>query len=303
MIAFVFPGQGAHYTGMGNLILRQHPTALRLAEAAGARLGIDLRRICLQGPDLVLQQTENAQPAILLLSLVLLQALAERGIVPQAVAGHSLGEYAALVAAGGVDPLDALALVRARGLAMAAATEGTMAAVLGLSDAEVEAACRAAGGAVVPANYNAPGQLVISGEVAAVERATRLLQERGARRVVALPVGGAFHSPLMGVATQRLKSALATLSLQPLRLPMAFNVDAAIHQDVPTVRRLMAEQLTAPVRWSRCVQTLWELGVRSFVEVGPRRTLTALIRRILPEARVHPVEDLDSLPRAAHAIQ
>jgi len=303
MIALVFPGQGAQHAGMGRRILQQHLPARQLAETAADRLGVDLRRLCLEGPEEALQRTENAQPAILLVSLALLGALAERGARPAAVAGHSLGEYGALVAAGGLEPLEALALVRERGLAMAAAPAGSMAAVLGLPDAEVEAACREAGGVVGPANYNAPGQSVISGEPAAVERAVELLQARGARRVVPLRVSGAFHSPLMGVAARRLAAALERAPLRALRLPMAFNVDGKVHRDVDSIRRLMVEQVTAPVRWTRCVQTLWDQGVRTFVEVGPQKTLSALIRKTIGAANVVNVDDLDALESAKLAVQ
>lgn len=300
MIAFIFPGQGAQHPGMGRRILAERP---QLAEAAAERLGLDLRHLCLEAAETELRRTENAQPALLLVSLLLLEALAPAGIRAAAAAGHSLGEYGALVAGGGLEPLDALELVRKRGLAMAAAPDGAMAAVLGLPDSEVESACREAGGLVVPANYNAPGQVVISGEVAAVERALEILQARGARRVVRLRVSGAYHSPLMAPAAGRLAEALAVAPLQPLRIPVVFNVDAAIHQDVQSVRRLLVEQLTAPVRWVQSVQALWDHGVRSFVEVGPQRTLSGLIRRIVPEAELHNVEDWDSLKATVTGLQ
>jgi [acyl-carrier-protein] S-malonyltransferase len=295
MIAMVFPGQGAQHPGMGRRILQEHPPARELARAASDRLGFDLTRLCLDGPEETLQRTEYAQPAILLVSLTLLAALVERGGPPAAVAGHSLGEYAALVAAGGLEPLEALALVHERGQAMAAAPLGTMAAVLGLPDAEVAAACADAGGIVVAANYNAPGQVVISGECDAVERAADLLRARGARRVVALRVGGAFHSPLMAPAASRFAAALDQAPLRPLGLPMAFNVDGAVHQEVASVRRLMLEQVTAPVRWTQCVRTLKDRGAQTFVEVGPQKTLTALIRKTVDAAAVVNVEDLESL--------
>ncbi len=303
MIALVFPGQGAQYPGMGRRILQEDPDAQQLARAGSARLGFDLTELCLQGPDEALQRTENAQPAILLVSLALLGALVARGVRPAVVAGHSLGEYAALVAAGSLAAPEALALVRERGLAMAAAPQGIMAAVLGLPDAEVEAACVEAGGTVVAANYNAPGQVVISGEADAVGRAVHLLRARGARRVVALKVGGAFHSPLMAVAAGRLAAALKQAPLRPLAIPMAFNADGALHQEVANVRRLMVEQLTAPVRWAQCVRTLWERGVRTFVEVGPQKTLTALIRKTIDAADLISVEDLESLDSAKLAVQ
>jgi [acyl-carrier-protein] S-malonyltransferase len=288
---------------MGRQILQEDPAAQALARAASDRLGIDLVHLCLDAPVSELQQTENAQPALLLVSLVLLGALQRQGIRPQAAAGHSMGEYAALVAAAALEPLDALALVRERGLAMATAKEGAMAAVIGLADQEVEAACAEAGEGVVAANYNAPGQVVISGPRAGVERATQLLQARGARRIVPLKIGGAFHSPLVAPAADRLRVALEQATLRPLQIPVAFNVDAGVYQDVASVRRLMLEQLTAPVRWVQCIQTLWDRGVRTFVEVGPQQTLTGLIRRITPEAILHNVEDLDSLRAVAAALQ
>lgn len=303
MIAFVFPGQGAQLPGMGRQILLEDPDSAALARAASDRLGIDLVRLCLDAPIHELQQTENAQPALLLVSLALLGALQRQGIRPQAAAGHSMGEYGALVAAQALEPLDALALVRERGLAMATAKEGAMAAVLGLADHEVEVACADAGEGVVAANYNAPGQVVISGPRAGVARATELLQVRGARRIVPLKIGGAFHSPLVAPAAGRLQLALEQVTLRPLQIPVAFNVDAGVYQDVASVRRLMLLQLTAPVRWVQSIQALWNRGVRTFVEVGPQKTLTGLIRRITPEATLHNVEDLDSLREVAAELQ
>jgi [acyl-carrier-protein] S-malonyltransferase len=288
---------------MGRQILQEDPDSQALARAASERLGIDLVRLCLKAPIEELQQTENAQPALLLVSLALLGALQRQGVRPQAAAGHSMGEYGALVAAQALEPLDALALVRERGLAMATAREGAMAAVLGLADQQVEAACAEAGEGVVAANYNAPGQVVISGPRAGVERASQLLQARGARRIVPLKIGGAFHSPLVAPAATRLQVALEQATLRPLQIPVAFNVDAGVYQDVASVRRLMLEQLTAPVRWVQCIQTLWDRGVHTFVEVGPQKTLTGLIRRITPEATLHNVEDLESLRAVAAGLQ
>jgi [acyl-carrier-protein] S-malonyltransferase len=288
---------------MGRQILQEDPDSQALARAASERLGIDLVRLCLKAPIEELQQTENAQPALLLVSLALLGALQRQGVRPQAAAGHSMGEYGALVAAQALEPLDALALVRERGLAMATAREGAMAAVLGLADQQVEAACAEAGEGVVAANYNAPGQVVISGPRAGVERASQLLQARGARRIVPLKIGGAFHSPLVAPAATRLQVALEQVTLRPLQIPVAFNVDAGVYQDVASVRRLMLEQLTAPVRWVQCIQTLWDRGVHTFVEVGPQKTLTGLIRRITPEATLHNVEDLESLRAVAAGLQ
>jgi [acyl-carrier-protein] S-malonyltransferase len=267
-----------------------------LVRQAEERLAMPLGRLMLEGPEAELQATENAQPAILFHSLALLRQAAARGLDPDGVAGHSLGEFAGLVAAGALEPIDALSAVRARGQAMAAAatTGSGMVAVLGLEDAIVERICAGVPG-VVPANYNAPGQVVISGTEPALEAVGPLLQQAGARRLVPLPVSAAFHSPLMAGAAKVFGAAWEQIPLQELQRAQVFNADAQVHRGVAEVRGLMVGQLTGPVRWRQSVQRLQELGIDTFVEIGPRRTLTALVKKILPRAVVHNIEDMSSL--------
>ena len=260
------------------------------------RLDMPLGRLMLDGPEAELQATEIAQPAIVFHSLALLRHLVAHGVEPAAIAGHSLGEFPALVAAGGLDPLDALAAVQARGQAMAAgAVSGSgMIAVLGLDDATVERIC-GQGDGVVPANYNAPGQVVISGSASALERVTPLLQAAGARRLVRLPVSAAFHSPLMAGAAATFAAAWDKIPLRRLARPQVFNADAQVHAEPAEVRSLMVGQLTGPVRWTQSVQRLQGLGVDTFVEIGPGHTLTGLVKKIVPGAVLHNIEDVASM--------
>jgi [acyl-carrier-protein] S-malonyltransferase len=285
-----------------DLLERDQGSAAFLAEAE-ARLQMPLGRLMLEGPEAELQATENAQPAILFHSLALLRLLAGR-LRPSLVAGHSMGEFAALTAGEALDPLDALAAVRARGAAMSAAAPSAsgMIAVLGLADDAVERICTSSAGLVVVANYNAPGQVVISGSEAGLRTVSPHLQAAGAKRLVRLPVSGAFHSPLMVHAAQVFAAAWAKIPLRRLRRPQVFNADAAVHVEPEEVRRLMVGQLTGPVRWTQSVQRLQDLGADHYVEVGPRRTLTGLVKKILPGAVVHNIEDLASMNSVLETI-
>jgi [acyl-carrier-protein] S-malonyltransferase len=290
---------------MARDLVEQDAAAAEFLRQAEVRLGMPLGRLMLKGPEVELQATENAQPAILFHSLALLRLLASRGVRASLVAGHSMGEFAGLVAAEALDPLDALAAVRARGGAMAAAAPAAsgMIAVLGLPDVAVERICAASGGLVVVANYNAPGQAVISGSDTGLSAVSPQLQAAGAKRLVRLPVSGAFHSPLMVQAAQVFAAAWEKIPLRHLRRPQVFNADAQVHQQPDDVRRLMVGQLTGPVRWTQSVQRLQQLGADTYIEVGPRRTLTGLVKKILPGAVVHNIEDVPSLTaylQAAH---
>jgi [acyl-carrier-protein] S-malonyltransferase len=277
------------------LIEQDRETQAFLAQAED-RLSMPLGRLMLEGPEPSLQATENAQPAIVFHSLALLAKLAARGLRPDAVAGHSLGEFPALVAAGGIERFDALLAVYARGRAMAeAAPAGSgMVAVLGLDDAQVEAACSRIAG-VVPANFNAPGQIVISGPNEALDAVRPELEKAGARRQVRLPVSAAFHSPLMSSAAQRFAERWEPIPLKPLVVPQVFNADAEVHEDPSEIRPLMVGQLTGPVRWTQSVRRLQGLGVDTFVEIGPGRTLTGLVKKIVPGAVLHNIDDMVSL--------
>jgi [acyl-carrier-protein] S-malonyltransferase len=285
---------------MGRDLFEGDATTRAFLRAAEERLpGVALRRLMTEGPAEELTSTQNAQPAILFVSLALLRLLEAEGVRANAVAGHSLGEFAGLVAAGGLDPLDALQTVHGRGQAMVATAPagGAMAAVLGLEDQVLERVLGEHGGdhAVVAANYNAPGQVVVSGTAAGLASITPFLLRAGARRIVPLEVSAAFHSPQMARAAEAFRTVWDRVALKSLSLPQVFNVDAQVHSDAAQIRELMLRQLTSPVRWSGCVRNLWELGVRTFVEVGPRRTLTGLVKKIQPEASTHNVEDLASL--------
>jgi len=282
---------------MARDLLERDAASADLLRQAEDRLAMPLWRLMLKGPEAELQATENAQPAILFHSVALLGLLSARGLRPSLVAGHSMGEFAGLVAAEALDPLDALATVRARGEAMSAAAPKAsgMVAVLGLPDSVVEQACAASGGLVVVANYNAPGQVVISGSDAGLSAVGPQLESAGAKRLVRLPVSGAFHSPLMANAAQVFAAAWGKIPLGALQRPQVFNADAQVHQDPAEVRRLMVGQLTGPVRWTQSIQRLQQLGADTYIEVGPRRTLTGLVKKILPGAVVHNVEDLTSM--------
>ena len=278
--ACVFPGQGAQYVGMGKDLYEQNETVRALFERANEVLGFRITDIMFEGTAEELKQTKVTQPAVFLHSVAMAAAL---GVTPDAVAGHSLGEFSALVVSGALTFEEGLRLVAKRAEAMQQACEavpGTMAAVLNLSDEAVEAACAAVEGVVVAANYNCPGQLVISGEVSAVEAACVKCKEAGARRALVLPVGGAFHSPLMEPAREELARAIAAADFQTPRCPIYQNVDAKPHTDPVEIRTNLIAQLTAPVRWTQIVQQMTADGVDNYLELGPGTVLQGLIRKI-----------------------
>ncbi|HKY34007.1 MAG TPA: ACP S-malonyltransferase [Candidatus Polarisedimenticolia bacterium] len=289
MIGFVFPGQGSQAAGMGKDLAEAFPVCRRTFQEADEALGMAISRLCFEGPDSELQLTAVAQPAILAASVAAWRALAEAGIAPRAVAGHSLGEYSALVAAGSLDFGDALRLVRRRGLYMQEAVpvgEGSMAAILGLDRETLEEVCRqareeqGAGAVAAPANLNAPGQVVISGHTAAVDRAVALAQQRGARRAVRLQVSAPFHCELMRPAAERLAADLEAAAFADPAVAVVTNVDARPVRTGAEARRALAAQVTAPVRWEESVMALGAMGVTRAVEVGPGRVLCGLIKRI-----------------------
>lgn len=287
MIGLLCPGQGSHFVGMGRDLV-DFPTARATFEEADDALGFGLSRLCWDGPEEELTLTVNAQPAILVHSVAVWRILQEEQPLAVAMAaGHSLGEFSAYVAAGALSFADAVRTVRRRGELMfgsGTARPGTMAAVLGLDDATAEAVCRRAaeesGAIVVPANYNSPGQLVISGDAEAVEAAERLAKEAGAKRVVLLNVSGAFHSPLMEVAVPGLEEALAGVALADPAFPVVSNVTAQPVGEAGAARDLLLRQLTSPVRWSQSIRTMQEIGIDTFIEIGPSNVLTGLLRRI-----------------------
>lgn len=285
MTAYVFPGQGSQYVGMAKDLFEGHAASRALMEKADAILGVPLSALCFNGPEEELRQTKNTQPAIFLHSVALFSTVHEQ---PSMVAGHSLGEYSALVAAGTLSFEDALRLVRLRGELMQRAGEehpGTMAAVLGLSPETIEEVCReaAAEGIVQPANFNSPGQTVISGSVAGVRRGMEIAKSRGARMVKELPVSGAFHSPLMASAQERLKEELNRTTLRDARIPVYANVTAEPVRRAEEIRTLLYRQLTNPVRWEETVHNMVRDGMTACTEIGPGKVLQGLIKRIAPQ--------------------
>lgn len=285
MKAYIFPGQGSQFSGMGKELYEQSTKAKELFEQANELLGFRISDIMFSGTEEDLKQTRVTQPAVFLHSVIL--ALTTDGIKPDMVAGHSLGEFSALVANGTLEFEDALQLVYQRALAMQKACEikpSTMAAVLALEDQKVEEICRSiSSGIVVPANYNCPGQLVISGDIDAVNEACELMKAAGARRALVLPVGGAFHSPLMEPAREELREALEQTPFNTPVCPVYQNVSTTAIVDPETIRKNLIAQLTAPVKWTQSVQNMVKDGASEFIEVGPGKVLQGLVKKISPE--------------------
>lgn len=308
MLAFLFPGQGSQAVGMGRALAEAHPEARAAFDEADRVLGFALTDIMWNGPEDALKRTENAQPALLTHSIAAWRVATARGLKAGYAAGHSLGEYSAHVAAGSLAYADALRLVRRRGELMAEAGDqrpGTMAAILGLAGAAVDAACaavRASGkGEVVAANFNSPGQVVISGEIDAVEAAMAACKEAGAKRAVRLPVAGAFHSPLMAHAAAGLGEALARTPVADAAYPVVSNVDALPVTDAAAIRDRLARQLLGAVRWEQSMGALLAANVTGFVELGTGRVLRGLLKSIAPAAKSANVDDPASLADALAA--
>lgn len=281
--AYVFPGQGSQAVGMGKDIYDNVPEAKAMFEQANEILGFRITDLMFEGTPEDLKQTKVTQPAVFLHSVILAKAL---GVKPDAVAGHSLGEFSALVVAGALSFEDGLRLVSKRAMAMQRCCEqqpGGMAAVLGLDDKTVEEVCASIDGVVVGANYNCPGQLVISGADEAVDAACVKLKEAGARRALRLPVGGAFHSPLMEPARQELEAAIAEAKFMTPVCPVYQNVDAQPYTDAETIKKNLIAQLTAPVRWTQIVEKMIQDGVTEFTEVGPGTVLQGLVTKVSKE--------------------
>jgi [acyl-carrier-protein] S-malonyltransferase len=282
MKAYVFPGQGSQFPGMGQDLYNAQPSAKQLFEQANDILGFRITDIMFSGTEDELKQTKVTQPAIFLHSVILAKSLGS-AFQPDMVAGHSLGEFSALVANGTLNFESGLKLVSERALAMQAACEATpstMAAILGLDDAIVEEICAATPGVVVAANYNCPGQLVISGEMAAVEKACEKLTEAGARRALILPVGGAFHSPLMEPARVKLEAAIAATTFNQPTCPVYQNVTASAVNDPVAIQANLIAQLTAPVRWTQTMQQMLADGATEIIEVGPGKVLQGLFKKV-----------------------
>jgi [acyl-carrier-protein] S-malonyltransferase len=299
-VAFIFPGQASQYSGMGKELADKYSAARAVFEEADKALGFSVSKMCFEGTEDDLKLTANTQPAILTVSVAAQRVLAEKGVTPDFVAGHSLGEYSALVAAGSLSFADAVKLVRKRGTYMQEAVpagQGSMAAIMGLSPTVVLDVCKhaAQGEICSPANLNSPEQTVISGHAGAVKRAVEIASQSGAKRAVVLAVSAPFHSALMMPAQEKLEKDLAATKLANLRMPLVTNVDADTITEGEEARSALVRQVTMPVRWEESMRLLLDEGVNTFVEVGPGRVLTGLMRQIERSVTTLNVEDEKSL--------
>ncbi len=292
MKAYIFPGQGSQFSGMGKDLYDQYKVAKTLFKSANEILGFDITKILFEGTKEDLQQTRVTQPAIYIHSVIMSKVLGDK-FRPDALAGHSLGEYSALTAAGTISFDSGLKLVSQRAEAMQKACDledGTMAAILGLEDEKVVQICKQTQGTVVAANFNCPGQLVISGTITAIESACGIMKSSGAKRALVLPVGGAFHSPLMEPARIELANAIENINFTSPICPVFQNVVANAVTDPLAIKKNLVDQLTAPVRWTQSVEKMVTLGVNHFIEVGPGKVLQGLIRKINPQTKVSSAE-------------
>jgi len=299
--AFIFPGQGSQYAGMGKDLADNFKTAAEAFAEADDALGFKLSELCFNGPEEELKLTMNTQPAILAVSIAAYRVVvSETGLAPDYLAGHSLGEFSALVASGAMKFTDALKTVRLRGKFMQEAVPvgvGAMAAILSVEADVLAEICREAeqGETVSPANFNSPGQIVIAGHATAVNRAIDIAKGRGFRKAMLLPVSAPFHSALMTPAGERLREVLASIEIGDMSVPVVTNVEASANQDRSRVRDLLVTQVSAPVRWDESVRYMVSVGVSSFVEIGPGKVLSGLVRRIDKEVQTMNVEDTQGL--------
>jgi [acyl-carrier-protein] S-malonyltransferase len=306
-IAFLFPGQGSHYVGMAAEFIEDFPASREVFDAASSVLGYDLARLCMHGPAEKLNLTENTQPAILATSMAILRLLEQKGVTAEAAAGHSLGEYTAITAAGGLTLNAAIGLVQKRGRYMQEAVPegvGLMAAILGMERSAVEKTCLAASknGIVAPANYNSPGQIVIAGEKKAVEKAMDLAKSAGAKKVVPLLVSVPSHCVLMKQAGDRLAGELDKVTISDLRFPIVNNADAKFLRTSAELRPSLLKQISSPLFWEDSINALTAAGFETFVEIGPGKVLSGLVKRIAKDAKVLNVEDRKSMAETLQAL-
>jgi len=307
-IACIFPGQGAQYPGMGKELAQNYKEAMNIFDLASERLGIDMKKLCFEGDEEELKKTENTQPSILTVSIALLEVLKLKGIEPQIAAGLSLGEYSALVASKAISFTDAVALVKKRGKYMQEAVpagEGTMAAIMGIERESVMECLKMASGygVVEAANFNCPGQVVIAGHTRAVEKACSILKERGARKAIMLPVSAPFHSSLLKPAGEKLAAELENVNISDNELPVVSNVNAQVIMNKYEIKRCLIEQVSSSVLWEDSIRRMIDMGVDTFIEVGPGRTLSAFVKKIDKNLYVHNVENIDTLENTIVSIR
>lgn len=307
-IAFIFPGQGSQQVGMGKELAENYASAHEIFSLADRALGFPVSKLCWEGPEEKLKETSFTQPAVLTVSIAALCVLQENGIKPAAVAGHSLGEYAALVAADSIAFSDAVMLVRKRGEFMQNAVPlgvGTMAAVMGLNSSDVIEVCQESKnyGIVEPANFNCPGQVVIAGEVAAVEKAAELAKQKGAKKIVFLPVSAPFHTSMLKKAGELLGKELDKVEIKKPNIPVVANIHGKILKEPDEIRQGLIDQVSSQVKWEDCMLTMLELGINCFVEVGPGKVLTGFAKKIAKDIEVFNVEDETSLQKTLVALK